>query len=133
MTNDKDVTFWGWLTQELIKSGYQPYNIVQIVKPKTWEVYDYNKFLTFTNQAFGNSKKDAIYRGNLIFFMFDESQFHYTWKEEYDGEIVYERHLRYIPSLKAIQGKLIKEGATFTSVDVVPNNSWVPDFLCELT
>ena len=133
MTNNKVVTFWGWLTQELIKSGYQPYDIAQIVKPKVWKAYDYNKFLTFTSQVFGDGRKDAVYRDDLILFMTDESQFHYTWKEEYDGEVVYERRLRYIPSLKALQGKIIKEETSFTEIDVVPNNSSVPDFPCELT
>lgn len=129
----KQQTFWEWLVEQFLSHGHQPYEIDKIVRPNTWEVYEQNKFIAFIMRTKPNEHLQAIYRGNLIFFMIDGSQFHYTWKEEYDGDELYERQIRYIPSIKSLGDKLKTNGALLTSVECVGHNSSVPECFCELT
>jgi len=125
----KSLSFWEWLVEEFLSHGHQPYEIDKIVRPETLEVYDQNKFTAFVRNPTPEENKLAIYRGNLLFFMIDGSQFHYSWMNEYDGEMLYERNMRYIPSLKAIKDKLKTNSALLTVVECVHHNSSVPDHL----
>lgn len=123
-------TFWDWLVEQFHQHKHQLYEVDKIVHPHTWETYDVNKFMEFAKRTRPNENECAIYRGHLIFFMIDGSQFHYSWIAEHDGEFLYERSLRYVPSLRSLGDKLQVNKGVLTSIECAQQHSSVPEYLC---
>ena len=96
----KENSFWEWLVGEFSKEGYEEAHIQGIYDGKD-SLFVLEKFRTDASKYVEHvSNKQHIYPGYLRVYMSDGGLFEYGWMEEYDGERVYERSIRYIPHLK---------------------------------
>ncbi len=122
----KENSFWEWLVGEFSKEGYEEAHIQGIYDGKD-SLFVLEKFRTDASKYVEHvSNKQHIYPGYLRVYMSDGGLFEYGWMEEYDGERVYERSIRYIPPFKKVYSSKGYSKNPLPLVYVFPNAD-IPD------
>lgn len=124
----KTHSFWQWLLAEIEKHDYLEHDIQGICDVATNSLYVLESFKTFTSKLqVEEPNKEYIYRGCLRVYMNDGGMFLYNWQQEYDGDVVYEKHINFVPPFMTLY-KQKGYSAELTAVDYTYNNSTVHCF-----
>lgn len=124
----KENSFWDWLISNITKEGYKEPHIQGIFngKDSLLKVEEFKKATSIYIDD--ESNKQHIYPSYLRIYMYDGGLFEYDWRQDYDGEEVYERHIRFIPPFKKVY---VLNGYSENILPIVHawHNSSIPDNL----
>lgn len=120
-------SFWQWLLSEIEKYNYLEHDIQGICNVAADSLFVLESFKAFVSQVQREEpSKEYIYRDCVCIYMNDGGIFLYDWNQEYDGDVVYEKHITFIPPFITLY-KLKGYSAQLTAVEYVFNNPTVPD------